>query len=85
MTDETEEVRRTMLALGQPYDELDKVDVSERYDTQQMSELFIVHSFLAPFCFVTRKSDDKKGTLMFTHSPRFYFNFVPNEPDNEQE
>ena len=70
MSYETEEVRRTMLALGQPYDDLEKAD--ERWTTDQVREMFEVHSFLAPFVFVTRKSDGKKGTLEFTHAPRWY-------------
>jgi hypothetical protein len=27
---------------------------------------------------VTRKSDGAKGSLEFTHNPRWYFNFVPD-------
>lgn len=32
--------------------------------------------FCAPWVEVVRESDNKRGTLEFTHSPRFYFNFV---------
>ena len=46
------------------------------YDTTELQETFIVHSFLAPCVFVTRKSDGVKGTLMFRSRPRFYFSFV---------
>lgn len=45
------------------------------WDTDQLQEAFSVEAFLAPYVYVTRKSDGKKGTLMFTHSPRFYFGF----------
>jgi hypothetical protein len=45
------------------------------WDTTQLSEDFEVLGFLAPFVIVRRKSDDKKGSLMFQHSPRFYFTF----------
>ena len=31
---------------------------------------------MAPFVAVRRKSDGAKGSMEFTHSPRFYFNFV---------
>jgi hypothetical protein len=31
---------------------------------------------MAPFVIVTRKSDGAKGSLEFTHNPRFYFNFA---------
>jgi hypothetical protein len=76
MTDPTESIRREMLESGQPYVDLARAE--QRWDTAQMSELFTVHSFLAPFVFVTRKSDGAKGTLEFTHNPRFYFNFEPH-------
>jgi hypothetical protein len=34
------------------------------------------YGFMAPFVIVTRKSDGAKGSLEFTHNPRFYFNFA---------
>jgi hypothetical protein len=45
------------------------------WDTDQLRQDFEVNSFLAPYVFVTRKSDKKRGYLMFQHSPRFYFSF----------
>ena len=71
--DPTEAARMVMLATGHPQRELEKA--SQRWDTQELGRDFIVHGFLAPFVIVTRKSDGKKGSLEFTHSPRFYFNF----------
>ena len=47
------------------------------WNTEQLSTLFSVESFLAPFCVVKRRSDGKKGVVEFQHSPRFYFNFSP--------
>ncbi len=76
MKDPTENLRREMLETGQPYVDLARAD--QRWTTDQVRELFDVHSFLAPFCFVTRKSDGVKGSLEFTHSPRVYFNFTPD-------
>ena len=75
MKDPTEAFRRNMLETGQPARELEQA--TERWDTDQVREEFEVHSFLAPFVFVTRKKDGVKGTLTFTHSPRWYFNFTP--------
>ena len=49
------------------------------WTTQELTQQFDVESFLAPYCFVTRKSDGVKGMLEFNHSPRFYFNFKPNK------
>lgn len=45
------------------------------YNTQEMTEKFEVVGFAAPFVVVKRLSDNKKGSLEFTHSPRFYYNF----------
>jgi len=73
MTDETEKVRRHMLATGQP--ERDLEQASQRWSPQELTEEFIVQGFLAPFVVVTRKADGKVGTLEFTHHPRWYFNF----------
>ena len=44
--------------------------------TKEMQELYTVDSFLYPFVFVRRRSDNAKGTIQFQHMPRFYFNFV---------
>ncbi len=53
--------------------------LSERYndvvDTVQLQEKYEVLSFLAPFVMVKRKDDGVLGTMMFTHMPRFYYNF----------
>ena len=45
------------------------------YDTKELMEKFEVEAFYAPIILVTRKEDGKKGTLLFQHSPRFYFAF----------
>jgi hypothetical protein len=51
--------------------------ITEVYDTGEMTALFSVQSFSAPFVFVTRKADGIKGSLKFQHSPRYYYKFVP--------
>ena len=73
MKDDTEDLRREMIATGQP--DLDLVRTDERLTTEQLTLHYTVHSFLAPFVIVTRKSDGARGSMEFTHSPRFYFNF----------
>lgn len=45
------------------------------WDTDELQANFKVVSFMAPFVFVTRKSDGKKGSLKFSHRPRFYHSF----------
>jgi hypothetical protein len=77
MKDPTEKLRRGMIASGKP--ERDLAKATQRWTTEEMSRDFKVDSFLAPFVFVTRKADGVQGTLEFTHSPRLYFNFVPDK------
>jgi len=50
----------------------------QTWTTDQLQEEFVVEWFQAPFVGVTRKSDDKEGTLQFSHSPRLYFAFREN-------
>lgn len=45
------------------------------WTTERMRDDFEVTGFMAPFVVVRRKSDGKRGTLMFTHHPRFYFDW----------
>jgi hypothetical protein len=45
------------------------------WDTREMQAEFSVSGFMAPMVVVTRKSDGVRGTLMFSHSPRFYHSF----------
>jgi hypothetical protein len=47
--------------------------VGKTWNTQELQEDFKVDSFMAPFVIVWRKSDGVKGTLMFDHSPRYYY------------
>ena len=48
------------------------------WDTEQLAEDFEVIGFLAPVVVVRRRSDGKKGSLEFQHSPRFYFGWQPH-------
>lgn len=48
------------------------------WDTTELQEDYHVKSFLAPLVIVERKSDGQRGTLDFTHRPRFYYNFRAN-------
>ena len=52
-------------------------DYGTVYNTSELSDAFEVISFLAPYVLVKRKSDGQRGTLMFSHRPRFYFEFAP--------
>jgi hypothetical protein len=50
-----------------------------RWNTEELQRDFEVIGFLAPLVIVRRKSDGAKGTLMFRHSNRIYFNFQTAE------
>jgi hypothetical protein len=77
MSDETENVRRAMIATGQP--QRDLAQAEQRWNTEELGRDFQVIGFAAPFVVVVRKSDGVKGSLEFTNSPRFYFNFVEDK------
>lgn len=73
--DPTESARRAMLAAGQPAADLAATPESERMTTAEMCAAYDVIGFAAPFVVVVRKADGVRGSLEFTHSPRFYFGF----------
>jgi hypothetical protein len=56
-----------------------EVQHGQVWNTEQLSGDFEVIGFMAPLVVVSRKSDGKKGSLEFLHSPRLYFNFSPHE------
>jgi hypothetical protein len=73
----------TMEEAAQIKEEADARDRLQReygevWNTREVQEEFEVLSFMAPFCFVRRRSDYKTGTVQFEHMPRFYFNFCPD-------
>lgn len=45
------------------------------WNSSELQRDFEVLSFCAPCVVVRRKSDQVRGTLYFSHSPRFYYNF----------
>ena len=45
------------------------------WNTEELGNDFRVLGFCAPFVSVIRKSDGAKGSLQFTHLPRWYFNW----------
>jgi hypothetical protein len=54
-----------------------EAEYGQVWDTQELQRDFEVLGFMAPFIGVRRRSDGKRGSLMFQHSPRFYFSFTP--------
>ena len=78
MKDETEGIRRQLVAEinAEPGSrEALEAEHGQVWNTQELGSDFEVLAFMAPFVVVKRLSDGKKGSLMFQHSPRFYFKF----------
>lgn len=50
----------------------------KQWTTTEMTDEFEVLGFMAPYVVVRRRSDGVKGTLQFNHSPRVYFNWLPD-------
>ena len=76
--DPTEDTRRSLVsdACDNPMSrEALEAQYGKVWDTAELSADFKVTGFLAPFCAVERKADGKTGTVMFQHSPRFYYGF----------
>jgi hypothetical protein len=73
----TDDIRRNMIETGQPQANL-AAEQGPTWDTTALQQDFEVLTFGAPFVVVRRRSDGVLGSLEFTHSPRVYFNFVPD-------
>lgn len=72
------EFRKALIESGRVSSELEGVLRSGQpvWDTAALQRDFTVEGFMAPFCVVRRKSDGVRGSLMFNHDPRLYFNFM---------
>lgn len=75
--DDTENIRRQMLATGQPAQDA-AADEGPRWTTEELTRDFEVLGFMAPFVVVQRRSDGVKGSLEFMHHPRVYFGWKPD-------
>lgn len=79
--DPTESVRREMVAeINAERTSRQKLEsaygTANVWDTAELAVRFEVVGFMAPFATVRDKTTGKKGTVMFCHSPRYYFHFV---------
>ena len=76
--DNTENIRRELVAEIN-IEAAERKALEEKYgqvwDTQQLATDFEVIGFMAPFV-VVRQKNGVKGSLMFQHSPRYYFGFT---------
>lgn len=80
MSDPTEMTRRLQQAVINSVEgeraELE-AEHGQVWNTTELQQDYTVSGFMAPYVGVTRKADGVKGTLMFQHSPRYYFDFRP--------
>jgi hypothetical protein len=56
---------------------VDQYGADNVWDTAQVTEAFEIEGFMAPFVVARRRSDGVRGSMAFTHMPRFYFDFKP--------
>lgn len=78
VNDETETIRRILTArlnAEQGTREALESQYGQVWSTDELRQEFDVKGFMAPYVIVRRKSDGAVGSLMFQHSPRFYFGF----------
>ena len=81
--DTTEEVRRQLIveinseaAVREKLEE--KYGKGNVWSGDEMRAQFEVLQFAAPVVVVIRRSNNQAGSLMFQHSPRFYFGWQPD-------
>jgi len=78
MSDPTEGIRRELVKEinAKPAERvaLEK-EHGQIWDTDELTDDFNVLGFMAPLVVVERKSDGKRGSLFFQHSPRYYYGF----------
>lgn len=49
------------------------------WDTEELRRDFVVIGFRAPYVAVRRIADGQVGSLMFNHSPRYYYDWKADE------
>ena len=78
MIDPTEEARRALVAEINAQ-AAERAALEARYgqvwNTSELANDFEVLEFAAPFVIVKRKADNRMGSLIFQHHPRYYFSF----------
>jgi len=79
MSDPTESMRRQMVGQMGVALEAARERGEQVWSTEQLREEFEVMAFLAPFVQVRRKSDGQMGVMTFTHGPRWYFGWEPED------
>lgn len=59
--------------------EINHAPTPEGKTLAEVQKDYKITGFAAPFVMVTRLSDGAKGSMMFKHSPRVYFDFEAAE------
>lgn len=80
MADTTESIRKQMVAdLNSEDNTRAELEAKhgKTWTTAEMQAEFEALGFMAPFIVVRKRDTGERGSLMFTHSPRFYFSFQP--------
>ena len=83
MNDPTEHLRRErMVEIAAEAGSRKSLEVryGKVWSTAELTEDFEVIGFAAPLVMVRRKANRMKGSLEFQAHPRFYFNFVEDQP-----
>ncbi|KAA5538576.1 hypothetical protein FYK55_27190 [Roseiconus nitratireducens] len=80
MNDPTEAIRKELVAeLNET--EATKAELEKTHgrvwSTDEMRAEFEPLGFMAPFIVVRKLDTGERGSLMFTHAPRFYFGWQP--------
>ena len=76
MADETEATRRAMIP-EMPAQLAARVERGEQvWNTDELTKDFEVLGFMAPFVVVRKRDTGERGTLQFTHDPRYYFGWL---------
>ena len=76
--DRTENTRREMVRqINSEPGERETMEAKQGqvWNTSEMQRDYSVESFAAPLIVVRRKADGVRGSLMFQHRPRYYYNF----------
>jgi hypothetical protein len=82
MIDPTEEARRALVAeINSQAAERTTLEArhGQVWNTSELANDFEVMEFAAPFVIVKRKADNRMGSLMFQHRPRYYFSFQADQ------
>lgn len=82
--DPTESIRRARvveLNQGLTQDEKTRLEALQAqygqvWNLAQLREEYEIIGFMAPYVVVRELATGKKGSMEFTHMPRFYFNYV---------